>query len=83
LVRSRTWLFPIRSGLPGAHIRSASTPLCFEACSGFTRVTAYSFARPPQVDFVTRLQPGRFPIQTARQLPRHTDSSWHGTLTHW
>jgi hypothetical protein len=30
----------------------------FEACSGFTRVTAYRIARPPEVAFVTRLRPG-------------------------
>jgi hypothetical protein len=46
-------------------------------------ITACSFARPPQVDFVTRLQSGQFPIQTAPQLPSHTDSSWCGTFTHW
>jgi hypothetical protein len=83
LVRSRTGFFPIRAGLPGAHNRSASTDLCFEACSGFIRITAYRFARPPYVDFVTRLQPEWFPIRTARQLPRHIDSSWRGTFTHW
>ena len=83
LVRSRTGFFPTRSGLPGAHIRPASTDLCFEACSGFTHVTACRFARPPYVDFVTRLQPEWSPIRTARQLPRHIDSSWRGTFTHW
>src|SRR5262249_56038932 len=29
----------------------------FEACSGFTRVTARRIARPPKAAFVTRLQP--------------------------
>ena len=42
----------------------------FEACSSFTRVTACGVARPPNVDFVTRLRPGRLPSRTARQLPR-------------
>ena len=41
----------------------------FEACSGFTRVTARRIAQPPKVTFVTRLQPSRLPGQTARQLP--------------
>jgi hypothetical protein len=29
----------------------------FEACSGFTRVTARPVARPPKAAFVTRLRP--------------------------
>ena len=41
----------------------------FEACSGFTRVTAHRIAQPPKVTFVTRLQPSRLPSQAARQLP--------------
>src|ERR1700760_146002 len=54
------------------------SPLCrrvgiristFEACSGFTRVTAHRIAQPPKATFVTRLQPSRSPGQAARQLP--------------
>ena len=41
----------------------------FEACSGFTRVTARRIAQPPKVTFVTRLQPNQLPSQAARQLP--------------
>ena len=41
----------------------------FEACSGFTRVTAHRIAQPPKAAFVTRLQPVRSPVQAARQLP--------------
>jgi len=41
----------------------------FEACSGFTRVAAGRIAQPPTSAFVARLQPGRSPSQTARQLP--------------
>jgi hypothetical protein len=41
----------------------------FEACSGFTRVTAHRIAQPPKVTFVTRLQPSQLPGQAARQLP--------------
>jgi hypothetical protein len=37
----------------------------FEACSGFTRVTAWRVAQPPKVAFVTRLQPG-----PARRRPK-------------
>src|SRR5215831_8355216 len=40
----------------------------FEACSGFTRVTARRIAQPPKVTFVTRLRPGQLPSQVARQL---------------
>jgi len=41
----------------------------FEACSGFTRITARRIAQPSKATFVTRLQPGRLPVQAARQLP--------------
>src|SRR5262249_54564418 len=41
----------------------------FEACSGFTRVTARRIAQPPKVTFVTRLQSHQLPSKTARQLP--------------
>ena len=41
----------------------------FEACPGFTHVTARRIAQPPKATFVTRLQPVRLPGRTARQLP--------------
>jgi hypothetical protein len=41
----------------------------FEACSGFTRVTARRFARPPKAAFVAGLRPDRLPDQAACQLP--------------
>jgi hypothetical protein len=41
----------------------------FEACSGFTRVTARRIAQSPKATFVTRLQPLRLPARAARQLP--------------
>src|SRR6516165_5223208 len=41
----------------------------FEACSGFTRVTARRIAQPPKATFVTKLQPSQLPGQAARQLP--------------
>src|SRR6266851_368931 len=41
----------------------------FEACLGFTRVTARRIAQPPKVTFVTRLQSHQLPSETARQLP--------------
>src|SRR5277367_6639529 len=44
----------------------------FEACSGFTRVTARRIAQPPKAAFVTKLQPLRLPAQTARQLPEQS-----------
>ena len=44
----------------------------FEACSGFTRVTARWIAQPPKAAFVTRLQPSQLPDETARQLPEQS-----------
>src|SRR3954463_3144820 len=44
----------------------------FEACSGFTRVTARWIAQPPKAAFVTRRQPSQLPDQTARQLPEQS-----------
>ena len=41
----------------------------FEACSGFTHVTARRIAQPPKATFVTRLRPSQLPGQAARQLP--------------
>jgi hypothetical protein len=46
----------------------------FEACAGFTRVTARWIAQPPKAAFVARLQPASYPAvslasyQTNRQL---------------
>jgi hypothetical protein len=37
----------------------------FEACSGFTHVTARRIAQPPKASFVTRLQPFRLPGRAA------------------
>src|SRR3954447_26081736 len=61
------------------------SPLCrrvgirtstFEACSGFTHVTARRIARPPKATFVTRLRSSRSPDQTARQLPEQSTTLW-------
>src|SRR6476660_1145266 len=41
----------------------------YEACSGFTHVTARRIAQPPKVTFVARLRPDQLPSQAARQLP--------------
>ena len=48
----------------------------FEACSGFTRVTARRIAQPPKAAFVTRLRSSRSPDQTARQLPELSTIPW-------
>jgi len=48
----------------------------FEACSGFTRVTACRIAQSPKATFVTRLQPGGLPRRTARQLPAQPTTRW-------
>ena len=48
----------------------------FEACSGFTRVTARRIAQPPKAAFVTRLRPGQLPDRAARQLPEQPTTLW-------
>src|SRR6201995_1787691 len=48
----------------------------FEACSGFTRVTARRIAQPPKAAFVTRLRSSRLTDQTARQLPEQSTIPW-------
>src|SRR5258708_24052213 len=48
----------------------------FEACSGFTHVTAHRVAQPPKAAFVTRLQPFRSPGRAARQLPDQSTTLW-------
>src|SRR5262245_53810966 len=48
----------------------------FEACSGFTHVTARQIAQPPNATFVTRLQPFRLPGRAARQLPDQSTTLW-------
>ena len=50
--------------------------ITFEACSGFTRVTAHWIAQPPKAAFVTRLRPGQLPDRTARQLPDQSTTIW-------
>ncbi len=55
----------------------------FEACSGFTRVTARWIARPPKAAFVARLRPGQLPDRPARQLPDLTDNYPDGISLHW
>jgi hypothetical protein len=48
----------------------------FEACSGFTRVTARRIAQSPKATFVTRLQPCQLPNRAARQLPDQSTIIW-------
>jgi hypothetical protein len=48
----------------------------FEACSGFTRVTARPVAQPPKAAFVTRLRQGQLPSNAARQLPDRSTPIW-------
>ena len=50
--------------------------ITFEACSGFTHVTARRIAQPPKAAFVTRLRPGQLPGRTARQLPDLSTTIW-------
>ncbi len=48
----------------------------FEACSGFTRVTARWIAQPPEAAFVAGLRPGRLPDRPACQLPDQPTTLW-------
>src|SRR4030088_1035799 len=48
----------------------------FEACSGFTHVTARRITEPAKATFVTRLQPFRLPARAARQLPDQSTTLW-------
>ena len=57
-------------GRVGIHI------VTFEACSGFTHVTARWIAGPPKAAFVTRLRSVRLLVQTARQLPDQSTTLW-------
>ena len=50
--------------------------ITFETCSGFTRVTARLFAKPPKAAFVTRLQHSQLPVHAARQLPDLSTTIW-------
>ncbi len=49
---------------PSSNLRQAGIrDFTFEACSGFTRVTARRIAQPPQAAFEARLRPGRLPAR--------------------
>jgi hypothetical protein len=52
----------------------------FEACSGFTHVTARRIAQPPKAAFVTRLQPCRLPNRSS--ATRSIDNSLSGIFLH-
>ncbi len=68
--------FPVHTVLPRISAGSTSSIMDFEACSGFTRVTARWIARPPEAAFVTRLRPVQLPVQAARQLPDQSTTLW-------
>jgi hypothetical protein len=88
-------LFPIPRRIERVHL-SISSPsarpspnrgrvgirnFTFEACSGFTHVTARRIARPPGscircAAFVTRLRSGQLPNRAARQLPDLSTPIW-------
>ena len=55
----------------------------FEACSGFTRVTACRIARPPKGGLCHEASAARLPDQAARQLPDPTDNFLDGYFLHW
>ncbi len=66
--------FPTPLG-PSPYLRRVGVhDFTFEACSGFTLITACRIAQPPMATFVTRLRLNRLPAQAARQLPDPTDN---------
>ena len=76
-------------GRLGSHAHGKPSPngrrvgiriVTFEACAGFTHVTARRIAQPPKATFVTRLRPSQLPDQAARQLPDSIDNYPGGTL---
>ncbi len=71
-VASRSMLPSPMSSRVGVHV------FTFEACSGFTRVTACWVAQPPEVAFVTRLRLDPLPNQAACQLPDLPTTIWVG-----
>ncbi len=64
------------------HRRVGVRDFTFEACSGFTRITARWIAQPPKAAFVTGLRSIRLPGQTACQLPDQTDNCLGGSFLH-
>ena len=74
--------FPVPRGLPRILRRVGVRDFTFEACSGFTRITARWIAQPPKAAFVTGLRSIRLPGQTACQLPDQTDNCLGGSFLH-
>jgi hypothetical protein len=60
--------FPARVAFP-VYLAGRRPRFTFEACSGFTHVTARPVAQPREAAFVTRLRHGQLPSHPARQLP--------------
>jgi hypothetical protein len=55
----------------------------FEACSGFTHVTARRIAQPSKAAFVTRLRLERLLVQAVRQLPDQSTILGVEPTSHW
>jgi hypothetical protein len=66
---------PLRMAFP-VYLAGRRPRSTFEACSGFTRVTARPVAQPPKAAFVTRLRHGQLPSRAARQLPDRSTPIW-------
>jgi hypothetical protein len=67
--------FPVHTAFP-ASLPGRHPHMPFEACSGFTHITAHGIAQPPKAAFVTRLRPRQLPSDAARQLPDQSTSIW-------
>src|SRR5690606_19555518 len=57
--------------------------ITFEACSGFTHVTAHWLAQPPKAAFVAGLRPVQLPKTNRLPATRSIDNSLGGTYLHW
>jgi hypothetical protein len=67
-VGAYTDCFPAHTAFPKIDRRVGIRIVTFEACSGFTRVTARWIAQQPKAAFVARLRHRQLPSQAARQL---------------
>src|SRR6476659_948219 len=66
------------SALPSPHIsRVGVRVFTFEACSGFTHVTACRIAQSPKATFVTRLRPGGLPLRLVSYQLNRQLAGWN------
>ena len=72
---ARVDCFPAHAAFPKWR-RVGIRIVTFEACSGFTRVTARQIAQPPKGDLCHEAPACRLPGRAARQLPDQSTTLW-------